>query len=205
MQEPKAETPAEAPVTVREPDVILPAESAGGTQEDPAGSQAAQEIPAADTPGDPGAPEGKQPETAAAEPSGSAPERAPETETKPEKEKESGKKNEKKPEKEAAPKQEKPAAQKTAKPVPAATAKPQAQSGGPPAKAPGQAARPEPPAPGSGYPGTRNLVKYPVFSKTYPSRRLRLQGDPEAWAGVPGIRIWPLPGGSSPMQQMLQP
>ena len=48
----------------------------------------------------------------------------------------------------------------------------------------------------------RNLVKYPYFSSFYPSRRLNLEGDPEALAPVPGIRIYPAEG-TSILQHML--
>ena len=50
---------------------------------------------------------------------------------------------------------------------------------------------------------TRDLVRYPVFSKLYPSRRLNLPTDPEAWAEIPGEKIWPEPETSSPLQQLL--
>ena len=33
----------------------------------------------------------------------------------------------------------------------------------------------------------RNYRKYPLFSEAFPSRRLNMEGDPEAWAEVPGI------------------
>ena len=39
---------------------------------------------------------------------------------------------------------------------------------------------------------TRNLQKYPVFSTFWPSRRLNMEGDPEAKAPIPGEKIWPV-------------
>ena len=33
----------------------------------------------------------------------------------------------------------------------------------------------------------RNYVKYPIFSKAFPTRRLNLPGSPSAWAEVPGV------------------
>ena len=38
---------------------------------------------------------------------------------------------------------------------------------------------------------SRNLQKYPVFSVFWPSRRLNMEGDPEAKAPIPGEKIWP--------------
>ena len=52
-------------------------------------------------------------------------------------------------------------------------------------------------------PVTRNLFRFPVFSRTYPSRRLNLEGDPEARAEVPGEKIWPEPDSSSPLKKKL--
>ena len=51
----------------------------------------------------------------------------------------------------------------------------------------------------------RNLVKYPYFSEAYPSRRLNMEGDPEALAPIPGVQVYPeLPAeGSSILQHML--
>ena len=43
---------------------------------------------------------------------------------------------------------------------------------------------------------TRDLQKYPLFSLVYPSRRLNMPGDPEAWAGIPGEKIYPVSGTS---------
>ena len=43
---------------------------------------------------------------------------------------------------------------------------------------------------------TRDLQKYPLFSLAYPSRRLNMPGDPEAWAGIPGEKIYPVSGTS---------
>ena len=43
----------------------------------------------------------------------------------------------------------------------------------------------------AGKPDHRNLEKYPYFSKTYPSRRLNMPGDPNAVAPIPGERIYP--------------
>jgi len=40
----------------------------------------------------------------------------------------------------------------------------------------------------------RDTVKYPVFSKMYPSRRLHLSGDPAAQAPLPGEKVWPATG-----------
>ena len=52
-------------------------------------------------------------------------------------------------------------------------------------------------------PAGRDTVRFPVFSAAYPSRRLRMEGDPEAEAPVPGVRIWPEPGTSSPLRQVV--
>ena len=43
---------------------------------------------------------------------------------------------------------------------------------------------------------TRNYQKYPVFSIVYPSRRLNMPGDPDAWANIPGEKIYPVSGSS---------
>ena len=64
-----------------------------------------------------------------------------------------------------------------------------------PEPGPEQTAAPAPTA----YTG-RNYRKYPVFSATYPSRRLNMEGDPDAWAEVPGEKI---EASSSPLKQML--
>ena len=54
-------------------------------------------------------------------------------------------------------------------------------------------------------PKTRDLKKYPIFSASRPSRRLNLEGDPDAWALIPGEKIYPpVPEeGSSMLQHML--
>ena len=52
-------------------------------------------------------------------------------------------------------------------------------------------------------PVTRNWIRFPVFSKAYPSRRLNLEGDPKARAEVPGEKIWPEPDSSSPLNKKL--
>ena len=44
---------------------------------------------------------------------------------------------------------------------------------------------------GAAWPVTRNLVRYPVFSAFWPSRRLNMEGDPAAKAPIPGEKIWP--------------
>ncbi len=51
----------------------------------------------------------------------------------------------------------------------------------------------------------RNTVKYPYFSGAYPSRRLDKEGEPDALAPIPGLRIYPeSPAeGSSILQHML--
>ena len=51
----------------------------------------------------------------------------------------------------------------------------------------------------------RNLKKYPIFSASRPSRRLNLEGDPDAWAPIPGEKIYPpVPEeGSSFLRHML--
>ena len=49
---------------------------------------------------------------------------------------------------------------------------------------------------------TRNHVKYPLFSIAYPSRRLNMEGDPDAWANIPGEKIYPI-SGSSLLTEML--
>ena len=49
----------------------------------------------------------------------------------------------------------------------------------------------------------RNTKKYPVFSGTFPSRRLRLAGDPDAQAPIPGDLIWPAEDAASLLEQML--
>ena len=49
---------------------------------------------------------------------------------------------------------------------------------------------------------SRNCIKYPYFSLAYPSRRLNMPGDPEAWANIPGEKIYPL-SGSSLLSDML--
>ena len=45
-------------------------------------------------------------------------------------------------------------------------------------------------------PKIRNYQKYPVFSIAYPSRRLNMEGDPDAWAHIPGEKIYPVSGAS---------
>ena len=54
-------------------------------------------------------------------------------------------------------------------------------------------------------PKTRDLKKYPIFSASRPSRRLNLEGDPDAWAPIPGEKIYPpVPEeGSSILRHML--
>ena len=54
-------------------------------------------------------------------------------------------------------------------------------------------------------PKTRDLKKYPIFSASRPSRRLNLEGDPDAWAPIPGEKIYPpVPEeGSSFLRHML--
>ena len=54
-------------------------------------------------------------------------------------------------------------------------------------------------------PVCRNTLKYPHFSAAYPSRRLNLRADPEAWAPIPGPKIYPADPaeGSSILQRML--
>ena len=59
----------------------------------------------------------------------------------------------------------------------------------------------EPPA-NPGRPAKRNIRKYPYFSAVHPSRRLNLEGDPDALAPVPGARIYPAEG-SSILRHML--
>lgn len=49
---------------------------------------------------------------------------------------------------------------------------------------------------------TRNYAKYPLFSVYYPSRRLNMEGDPDAWANIPGEKIYPI-SGSSLLTEML--
>lgn len=49
---------------------------------------------------------------------------------------------------------------------------------------------------------TRNYDKYPLFSVYYPSRRLNMEGDPDAWANIPGEKIYPI-SGSSLLTEML--
>jgi hypothetical protein len=51
-------------------------------------------------------------------------------------------------------------------------------------------------------PQTRNYAKYPLFSVYYPSRRLNMEGDPDAWANIPGEKIYPI-SGSSLLTEML--
>lgn len=51
-------------------------------------------------------------------------------------------------------------------------------------------------------PKTRNYAKYPLFSVYYPSRRLNMEGDPDAWANIPGEKIYPI-SGSSLLTEML--
>lgn len=72
------------------------------------------------------------------------------------------------------------------------------------APAPQEPVNDPPPAPPSG-PARRNLRKYPAFSSMYPSRRLNMPGDPEAWAPIPGEKIYPADPeeGSSILQRML--
>ena len=72
------------------------------------------------------------------------------------------------------------------------------------APAPQEPVNDPPPAPPSG-PVRRNLRKYPAFSSAYPSRRLNMPGDPEAWAPIPGEKIYPADPeeGSSILQRML--
>ena len=97
-------------------------------------------------------------------------------------------------------------------PAPAVTPAPAAPAAAPtmpptvpdPTPAPAVTAAPVPRNPANdppvtlppGYPGAdrRNLVKYPVFSSAFPSRRLNLPGDPAAQAPVPGEKIWPPSG-----------
>ncbi len=56
-----------------------------------------------------------------------------------------------------------------------------------------------------GRPDRRNIRKYPYFSAQYPSRRLDMPGDPDAWAPVPGVKVYPgdPAEGSSILQRML--
>ena len=49
---------------------------------------------------------------------------------------------------------------------------------------------------------TRNYDKYPLFSVYYPSRRLNMEGDPDAWANIPGEKIYPI-SGTSLLAEML--
>ena len=49
---------------------------------------------------------------------------------------------------------------------------------------------------------TRNYAKYPLFSAYYPSRRLNMEGDPDAWANIPGEKIYPI-SGTSLLAEML--
>ena len=51
----------------------------------------------------------------------------------------------------------------------------------------------------------RDFDKYPIFSVSRPSRRLNLEGDPDAWAPIPGEKIYPpVPEeGSSILRHML--
>ena len=51
----------------------------------------------------------------------------------------------------------------------------------------------------------RNILKYPYFSAAYPSRRLNLEGDPDALAPIPGLAVYPEPAaeGSSILRHML--
>lgn len=51
-------------------------------------------------------------------------------------------------------------------------------------------------------PQPRNYAKYPLFSVYYPSRRLNMEGDPDAWANIPGEKIYPI-SGSSLLTEML--
>jgi hypothetical protein len=51
-------------------------------------------------------------------------------------------------------------------------------------------------------PQTRNYAKYPLFSVYYPSRRLNMEGDPDALANIPGEKIYPI-SGSSLLTEML--
>ena len=52
----------------------------------------------------------------------------------------------------------------------------------------------------------RNVQKYPYFSAANPSRRLNLEGDPEALAPIPGMQVYPEPAaeGSSILRRMLE-
>ena len=88
-----------------------------------------------------------------------------------------------------------------AAPAPAAPA-PEPQPAAAPA--PQDPVNDPPPAPPSG-PARRNLRKYPAFSSAYPSRRLNMPGDPDAWAPIPGEKIYPADPeeGSSILQRML--
>ena len=98
-----------------------------------------------------------------------------------------------------------PQASETMPPVPAGN------PGTAPADAPSGQAPQEPSegnGPQAGNPAARirrNVRKYPYFSEAYPSRRLNMEGDPEALAPVPGERIWPEPAaeGSSILRHML--
>ena len=49
---------------------------------------------------------------------------------------------------------------------------------------------------------TRNYAKYPLFSAYYPSRRLNMECDPDAWANIPGEKIYPI-SGTSLLAEML--
>ena len=55
------------------------------------------------------------------------------------------------------------------------------------------------------YRNDRNLLKDPYFSAAYPSRRLNLEGDPDALAPIPGLAVYPEPAaeGSSILRHML--
>ena len=93
------------------------------------------------------------------------------------------------PDSQPAPAAEAPAGQPAAEPVPQEAAE-----------------EPAPRQETSGKPVRRNLRKYPYFSVAFPSRRLDLEGDPDAWAPVPGIKVYPAEPeeGSSILQRMLK-
>lgn len=77
--------------------------------------------------------------------------------------------------------------EETPSPVPAAAETPEPVIPEPVTPAPAPATPvPDPQKTGSGQgSGTRNLSRYPVFSRSFPSRRLRFTPDPEAWAEIP--------------------
>ena len=43
--------------------------------------------------------------------------------------------------------------------------------------------KPQTPEPGS---GTRNWIKYPLYDKNHPDRRLNIPADPDCWAPIAG-------------------